>query len=79
MFDKNIMTFNPGWTHDKQTLPDFTDVRELQRTLKSRGLTMTTEADDAADDATDGPAHFTLVDPDGTTILADQRVPRPKR
>jgi predicted enzyme related to lactoylglutathione lyase len=75
MFDKNIMTFNPGWTKDKQTLPDFMDVRELQRTLKARGLTMTTEADEA----TDGPAHFMVVDPDGNAILVDQHVPRPKR
>jgi catechol 2,3-dioxygenase-like lactoylglutathione lyase family enzyme len=75
MFDKNIMTFNPGWTADKQTLPDFIDVRELQRTLKARGLKLATEADEA----TDGPAHFTVTDPDGNTLLVDQHVPRPKR
>jgi len=75
MFDKNIMTFNPGWTTDKQTLPDFTDVRELQRTFKARGLTLSTEADET----TDGPAHFTVTDPDGNTLLVDQHVPRPKR
>ena len=75
MFDKNIMTFNPGWTTDKQTLPDFMDVRELQRTLKARGLTLATEADEA----TDGPAHFTVTDPDGNTLLIDQHVRRPRR
>lgn len=75
MFDKNIMTFNPGWTADKQTLPDFMDVRELQRSLKARGLALATEADEA----TDGPAHFTLTDPDGNTLLVDQHVPRPRR
>jgi catechol 2,3-dioxygenase-like lactoylglutathione lyase family enzyme len=75
MFDKNIMTFNPGWTHDKQTLTDFEDVRDLQRTLKARGLTMATEADEA----TQGPAHFMLTDPDGNTLLFDQHVPSPKR
>ena len=75
MFDKNIMTFNPGWTTDKQTLPDFVDVRELQNTLKARGLTLATEADET----TDGPAHFTVTDPDGNSLLVDQHVPRPKR
>ncbi len=75
MFDKNIMTFNPGWTKDKETMTDFQDVRELQRTLKARGITMTT----AADETTEGPAHFTIADPDGNAILFDQHVPSPKR
>ncbi len=75
MFDKNIMTFNPGWTKDKETLKDFQDVRELQRTLKARGLTMAP----AADETTEGPAHFMVTDPDGNTLLFDQHVPSPKR
>ena len=75
MFDKNIMTFNPGWTKDKETLTDFQDVRELQRTLKARGLTMATEADET----TEGPAYFMVTDPDGNTLLVDQHVPSPKR
>ena len=75
MFDKNIMTFNPGWTKDKETLKDFQDVRELQRTLKARGITMATEADET----TEGPAHFMVTDPDGNTLLFDQHVPSPKR
>jgi catechol 2,3-dioxygenase-like lactoylglutathione lyase family enzyme len=75
MFDKNIMTFNPGWTQEKETLPDFQDVRELQRSLKARGITLQTEADEK----TSGPAHFTVTDPDGNTLLFDQHVPRPKR
>ena len=75
MFDKNLMTFNPGWTKDKETLKDFQDVRELQRTLKTRGITMTTEADET----TEGPAHFVVTDPDGNTLLFDQHVPSPKR
>ena len=75
MFDKNIMTFNPGWTKDKETLKDFQDVRELQRTLKARGITMAPEADET----TEGPAHFMVTDPDGNTILFDQHVPSPKR
>ena len=75
MFDKNILTFNPGWTKDKETMKDFQDVRELQRTLKVRGMTMTT----LADETTTGPAHFTVADPDGNTVLFDQHVPSPKR
>jgi catechol 2,3-dioxygenase-like lactoylglutathione lyase family enzyme len=75
MFDKNIMTFNPGWSKDKETLPSFQDVRELQRTLKARGITMAIEADEK----TEGPAYFQLTDPDGNTILVDQHVPSPKR
>lgn len=75
MFERNMMTFNPGWSKDKETLPDFQDVRELQRTLKARGLTLATEADES----TQGPAHFVLVDPDGNPLLFDQHVPSPKR
>ena len=75
MFESNIMTFNPGWTKDQETLEDFQDVRELQSTLKERGITMMTEADET----TDGPAHFIIADPDGNTIFFDQHVPRPKR
>ena len=75
MFDKNIMTFNPGWTKDKETLKDFQDVRELQRTLKARGITMAPEADET----TEGPTHFMVTDPDGNTLLFDQHVPSPKR
>ncbi len=75
MFDKNIMTFNPGWTKDKETMKEFQDVRELQRTLKARGLKMAIEADEA----TEGPAYFQLTDPDGNTLLFDQHVPSPKR
>ena len=74
MFERNLMTFNPGWTHEQETLADFQDVRELQRILKSRGLELATEADEG----TDGPASFVLVDPDGNPILVDQHVPKPK-
>ena len=75
MFDKNIMTFNPGWTKDKETMKDFQDVREIQRTLKTRGLKMAPEANET----TEGPAHFMVTDPDGNTLLFDQHVPSPKR
>lgn len=73
MFPKNIMTFNPGWDRSGNTLPDFDDVREIQRQLKSQGITPTT----AADEATAGPASLMLEDPDGNQILVDQHVPRP--
>jgi len=74
MFEKNSLTFNPGWDSEKKTLKDFQDVRELQRILKQRGLKLDTEADET----TDGPASFTLADPDGNPILVDQHVPKPK-
>ncbi len=75
MFEKNILTFNPGWTPERDVLEDFEDVRELQAKLKERGVALQTEADES----TDGPASFVLVDPDGNPILVDQHVPRPKR
>lgn len=70
MFEKNILTFNPGWNSDAQPLGEFTDVRQLQRQLKDQGLSLMVEADEAST----GPAHFMLVDPDGNTILVDQHV-----
>ena len=76
MFDKNLMTFNPGWNKDKETLTDFQDVREIQRTLKARGIaTIAPEADEK----TEGPAYFKVTDPDGNSLLFDQHVPSPKR
>ncbi len=68
MFEKNILTFNPGWDSSGQPLPEFTDVRELQRQLKAQGVRLTSEADEH----TTGPASFTLEDPDGNAILVDQ-------
>ena len=70
MFEKNIMTFNPGWDSNAQKLATFTDVREIQRRLKAQGVELVTEADES----TTGPASFMLVDPDGNTILFDQHV-----
>ncbi|MBI2809112.1 MAG: VOC family protein [Planctomycetes bacterium] len=70
MFDKNMLTFNPGWDSNAQPLPSFTDVRELQRRLKARGVELVTEADES----TTGPASFMAVDPDGNPILVDQHV-----
>jgi catechol 2,3-dioxygenase-like lactoylglutathione lyase family enzyme len=70
MFEKNMLTFNPGWDGDAKPLAAFSDVRELQRRLKAEGVTFVTEADEA----TTGPASFMVVDPDGNPILLDQHV-----
>ena len=72
-FTKNILTFNPGWDRTTATLPDFDDVRDIQKTLKSRGIQFAV----AADEASTGPASFVLVDPYGNKILVDQHVPKP--
>jgi catechol 2,3-dioxygenase-like lactoylglutathione lyase family enzyme len=70
MFEKNILTFNPGWDSNAQPLGTFTDVRELQRRLKAKGVQLASEADEG----TTGPASFVVVDPDGNAILVDQHV-----
>jgi catechol 2,3-dioxygenase-like lactoylglutathione lyase family enzyme len=70
MFEKNILTFNPGWDQDGDQLDSFTDVRDLQRELKARGLDIENEADES----TTGPASFIVIDPDGNPILIDQHV-----
>jgi catechol 2,3-dioxygenase-like lactoylglutathione lyase family enzyme len=75
MFEKNMLTFNPGWDRDKNTLVDFADVREIQRALKARGLVLTLEADEA----TTGPGSVMLTDPDGNPVLIDQHVASPKK
>lgn len=68
MFDKNILTFNPGWDADAQPLPSFTDVRDIQRRLKAQGIVLQQEADET----TTGPASFIAIDPDGNPVLVDQ-------
>jgi lactoylglutathione lyase len=70
MFPNNLLTFNPGWTSQCETLKEFTDIREIQRHLKASGLKLESEADEA----TKGPASLMLVDPDGNTVLLDQHV-----
>jgi catechol 2,3-dioxygenase-like lactoylglutathione lyase family enzyme len=70
MFEKNILTFNPGWDKNGNTLDSFTDVRDLQRELKARGMKFENEADES----TTGPASFIVIDPDGNPILIDQHV-----
>lgn len=75
MFERNMLTFNPGWDSSANPLADFTDVRELQKELVKSGLA----PEPKADESTDGPAYLMLTDPDGNPILIDQHVPRPKR
>jgi lactoylglutathione lyase len=68
MFEKNILTFNPGWNQNAENLESFTDVRELQQELKEKGIKFLSEADVTSN----GPASFVIEDPDGNTILFDQ-------
>lgn len=68
MFEKNMLTFNPGWDINAQNLVNFTDVRDLQRRLKEQGVEFVQEADET----TTGPAYFIIADPDGNPILVDQ-------
>ena len=70
MFDKNILTFNPGWNSEAEVIDGFTDVRVLQQQLKAKGIVPLSEADESAA----GPASFILEDPDGNAILIDQHV-----
>lgn len=73
MFEKNILTFNPGWSPDAEALAEFTDVRELHATLNEAGVETTQETGLDGD----GVASFVVVDPDGNPILIDQHVPKP--
>jgi len=75
MFEKNILTFNPGWDRNCATLPTFEDVRDIQRELRKHGITPVT----SADESTAGPASLVVVDPDGNAILIDQHVASPSR
>ena len=70
VFERNILTFNPGWDSAGNKLDDFVDVRELQRRLRAAGIEPAT----SADESTTGPASFVVVDPDGNSILFDQHV-----
>ncbi len=74
ILERNTLTFNPGWTRSCELLPDFDDVRELQRELRRRGV----EPASAADESTTGPASLVVIDPDGNPILLDQHAPSPR-
>ena len=68
MFEKNTLTFNPGWNSDAKELSEFTDIRELQKELKKKGQSFVAEVDES----TAGPGSFLIEDPDGNPILVDQ-------
>jgi catechol 2,3-dioxygenase-like lactoylglutathione lyase family enzyme len=70
MFERNLLTFNPGWDQDTNQLESFVDIREIQRQLKTQEM----EFVDEADESTTGPASFIVVDPDGNPVLVDQHV-----
>ena len=70
MFEKNMLTFNPGWDNDARELASFTDIRSIQRHLKAQGIAFVSEVDEG----TTGPASFLVLDPDGNPILVDQHV-----
>ncbi|WP_425062223.1 VOC family protein [Pyruvatibacter mobilis] len=70
MFEKNILTFNPGWDRNGAPLNSFKDVRAIQQALKEKGIALTEDTDPSAT----GPAHITLLDPDGNPVLIDQHV-----
>ena len=74
MFDKNVLTFNPGWDRSAQTLAKFEDVRDIQARLKAAGITPAKPADESGS----GPASMVIVDPDGNQIVFDQHVPKGK-
>ena len=69
MFKEHILTFNPGWDEDANTLPEFTDVRQIKERLKAQGLEVLQEAGEES-----GPGSFVVVDPDGNPVLIDQHV-----
>jgi len=73
MFERNTLTFNPGWDRSMTTLTTFDDIRDIQAALRSKGLTPTL----AAEESSTGPASLMLIDPDGNPILIDQHVSRP--
>jgi catechol 2,3-dioxygenase-like lactoylglutathione lyase family enzyme len=68
MFERNMLTFNPGWNQDGNETETFTDVREIQKRLKAHGLALVSEADEASE----GPASLIVVDPEGNPVLIDQ-------
>lgn len=70
MFEKNMLTFNPGWNQSAEKLADYQDIREIQKELKAKGYQFASEADEDGS----GPASFVLVDPDGNPILVDQHL-----
>jgi catechol 2,3-dioxygenase-like lactoylglutathione lyase family enzyme len=75
MFQRNMLTFNPGWDRTGALLTDFDDVRDLQRKLQGQGLVLVAKADENST----GPASLMVIDPDGNPVLVDQHVDRPRK
>lgn len=73
MFEKNMLTFNPGWTGKAEALADFNDIREIRQDLKAKGVALASETVESDT----GPASLSLIDPDGNPILLDQHVDSP--
>ena len=70
MFERNMLTFNPGWDASAQPLTEFTDIRQIQRQLKADGVVLMLEADENSS----GPASLIALDPDGNPVMLDQHV-----
>ena len=66
--EENTLTFNPGWDQSASEVNPFTDVREIQKKLKEKGV----KVDREANESTKGPEYIVLKDPDGNSILIDQ-------
>jgi predicted lactoylglutathione lyase len=71
MFEKNVLTFNPGWDVNAETMNDFEDIRIIQKSLKDNGIKIETEE---IDEKTNGPGNLMIIDPDGNPILIDQHI-----
>ena len=70
MFDKNMLTFNPGWDSNSQNIENFKDVRVLQDELHKKGIDLI----DSVDSDSKGAGSFMIEDPDGNPILFDQHI-----
>ena len=66
--EENTLTFNPGWDQSASEVNPCTDVREIQKKLKEKGV----KVDREANESTKGPEYTVLTDPDGNSILIDQ-------
>ena len=70
MFDKNILTFNPGWDQEGDTLKEYQDIRELYSYIKTKNI----KTEQESLDGEKGPGSFVITDPDGNPILIDQHI-----
>lgn len=68
MFEKNMLTFNPGWNQNAEEVNPFKDIRVLQEELRAKGI----DFDSEVDLETEGHGSFFIKDPDGNPILFDQ-------